>query len=101
VLVPELIEIGLDALNPLEVKAGMDPAHLKATYGDKLVLHGGINAMLWDDIDKIEAVIRELLPILKEGGGYIFQEDHSIPDSVSLDNYRRIVEVAKELGSYS
>ena len=98
--VPELLEIGLDALNPLEVKAGMDPAHLKATFGDELVLHGGINAMMWDDIDRIEAEIRRLLPVLKEGGGYIFQEDHSIPDSVSLDNYRRIVQVAKELGAY-
>ncbi len=99
--VPELLDIGVDALNPLEVKAGMDPAHLKANYGDRLVFHGGINAMLWDDIDRIEAEIRRLLPILKESGGYIFQEDHSIPDSVSLENYRRIVKIARELGSYS
>jgi len=98
--VPELLEIGLDALNPLEVKAGMNPAQLKAKYGKKLVLHGGINAMLWDDIDRIEAEIRKLLPVLKEGGGYIFQEDHSIPDSVSLENYCRIVQITKELGSY-
>ena len=99
-LVPELLDIGLDALNPLEVKAGMNPAHLKQTYGDRLVLHGGINAMLWDDIDRIEEEIRALLPVLKENGGYIFQEDHSIPDAVSLENYRRIVELAKELGRY-
>jgi len=98
--VPELVEIGLDALNPLEVKAGMDPLYLKHTYGDRLVLDGGINAMLWDDIERIEAEIRRLLPTLKEGGGYIFREDHSIPDSVSLENYRRILQVAKELGSY-
>ena len=97
---PELVDIGLDALNPLEVKAGMDPLYLKQTYGDKLVLHGGINAMLWDHIDQIEAEIIRLLPALKEGGGYIFAEDHSIPDSVSLDNYRRIVEVAKAYGGY-
>ncbi|MBN2452272.1 MAG: hypothetical protein JXR77_17940 [Lentisphaeria bacterium] len=98
--VPELVDMGLDALNPLEVKAGMDPVALKQTWGDRLVLHGGLNAMLWDDIDRIEAEIRRLLPVLKAGGGYIFQEDHSIPDSVSLENYRRIVRVAKELGSY-
>ena len=41
-----------------------------------------------------------LLPVLKENGGYIFQEDHSIPDSVSLDDYRRIVELAKGLARY-
>lgn len=98
--VPELLDIGLDALNPLEVKAGMDPAQLKREFGDRLVLHGGINAMLWDDIDRIEAEIVRLLPILKQSGGYLFQEDHSIPDSVSLDNYRRIVQIAREYGSY-
>ncbi len=99
-LVPELIDIGLDALNPLEVKAGMDPLHLKKNYGDRLVLHGGINAMLWEDIDRTEAEIRRLLPELKQGGGYIFQEDHSVPDNVSLTDFRRIMELAKELGSY-
>ena len=98
--VPELVEIGLDALNPLEVKAGMDPVHLKETYGDRLVLHGGLNAMLWDDIDQTEAEIRRLLPILKQNGGYIFQEDHSIPDSVSLEDFQGIVELARELGRY-
>ncbi|MCX6377401.1 MAG: hypothetical protein NTU88_15425, partial [Armatimonadetes bacterium] len=41
--VPELVEMGLDALNPLEVKAGMDPVALKKKFGDRLVLHGGIN----------------------------------------------------------
>lgn len=98
--VPELVEMGLDALNPLEVKAGMNPAYLKKTYGDKLVLHGGLNAMLWDNIDQIEAEIRRLLPTLKQNGGYLFQEDHSIPDSVSLEDYRRILKLAKELGKY-
>ena len=99
-LLPELIDIGLDALNPLEVKAGMDPIHIKKTYGDRLVLHGGLNAMLWDHIDKIEAEMKRLMPVLKSSGGYIFAEDHSIPDSVSLENYKRIVALGKQLGSY-
>lgn len=99
-LVPELVEIGMDGLNPLEVKAGMDPVLLKRTYGDRLLLHGGINAMLWDRPDEIEAVIRQTLPILKEDGGYIFSSDHSVPSSVSLASFRRIVELAKEVGSY-
>lgn len=99
-LLPDLIDIGLDALNPLEVKAGMDPIHIKKTYGDRLVLHGGLNAMLWDDIDQIEAEMRRLMPVLKQNGGYIFAEDHSIPDSVSLENYKKIVALGKELGAY-
>jgi uroporphyrinogen decarboxylase len=99
-LVPDLVEIGLDALNPLEVKAGMDPLQMKRDYGDRLVLHGGLNAMLWDHIEKVEAEMRRLVPALKAGGGYICSSDHSVPDSVSLANFRRIVALAKELGSY-
>ncbi|MCP4645064.1 MAG: hypothetical protein GY851_31770 [bacterium] len=98
--IPDFVEIGLDALNPLEVKAGMDPIALKAAYGDDLVLHGGINAVLWDDIDAIEAEMRKTVPTLKQDGGYVFSSDHSVPSSVSLDNFRRIIELAKELGSY-
>lgn len=98
--VPELIEIGLDGLHPLEVKAGMNPVELKKRYGDVLTLYGGINAVLWDDIDAIEEEIRSIVPILRERGGYIFSSDHSVPSSVSRDNFRRIVEVAKEVGSY-
>jgi uroporphyrinogen decarboxylase len=98
--IPELIEIGLDGLNPLEVKAGMDPVQIKRDYGDRVLLHGGINAVLWDDAEAIEAEMRQVVPVLKENGGYIFSSDHSVPDSVSLDNFTRIVALAKELGSY-
>ncbi len=99
-LVPDLVAIGLDALNPLEVKAGMDPGALKAQFGDRLTLHGGINAVLWDDVAAIEAEMRAVVPTLKAGGGYIFSSDHSVPSSVSLDNFRYIVGLAKELGRY-
>ncbi len=99
-LLPELLDIGLDALNPLEVKAGMDPIALKRRYGDRLLLHGGINAVLWDDMEAIEAEIRRVLPVVKEKGGYIFSSDHSVPSSVSLEAFRRIVELAKKEGAY-
>ncbi|MCK5118017.1 MAG: hypothetical protein KAQ78_00440 [Candidatus Latescibacteria bacterium] len=98
--VPELIEIGLDALNPLEVKAGMDPIHLKKTCGKDLVFHGGINAVLWDDPAAIQAEMEKAVPVMKESGGYIFSSDHSVPSTVSLNDFRKIIELAKELGSY-
>ncbi|MBT7162736.1 MAG: hypothetical protein HN904_08155, partial [Victivallales bacterium] len=41
-----------------------------------------------------------LVPVLKENGGYIFSSDHSVPSSVSLEDFRGIVELAKRLGSY-
>jgi len=39
--------------------------------------------------------------MLKENGGYIFASDHSIPNDVSLENMRAIVEAAKRFGSYT
>ncbi len=98
--IPELVEIGLDCLNPLEVKAGMDPLHVKKTWGDKLVLHGGINAMLWHKPEQIEAEMRRVVPRMIADGGYIFSSDHSVPSSVSLEDFRRIIELARQLGAY-
>ncbi|HEO70457.1 MAG TPA: hypothetical protein ENN80_04285, partial [Candidatus Hydrogenedentes bacterium] len=100
-LIPELVDLGIDGLNPLEVKAGMDPVQLKHDAGDALVLHGGINAVLWNDVEAITAEMRRVVPVLKESGGYIFSSDHSVPSSVSLDNFRSITDLAKELGSYA
>lgn len=99
-LLPDVLATGVDCLNPLEVKAGMDGPAIKREYGDRLVLHGGINAVLWDDKEAILAEIERLLPIFKEKGGYIFSSDHSIPNSVSADNFREIVQAVKHFGAY-
>ncbi len=98
--IPELVEIGVDGLNPLEVKAGVNPIQVKLEFGERLLLHGGINAVLWDDKDAIATEMRRVIPKLKENGGYVFSSDHSVPSSVSLENFRYIIELAKELGSY-
>ena len=44
--------------------------------------------------------MERLVPVLKESGGYIFSSDHSVPSSVSLNDFHGIVELAKHLGSY-
>ncbi len=98
--VPELVSMGLDALNPLEVKAGMDPLAIKHQFGDRLTLHGGVNAVLWDQPELIMAEMERVLPVLKQNGGYIFSSDHSVPSSVSLEDFRRIVDSAKRLGKF-
>ncbi|MHC4505943.1 MAG: uroporphyrinogen decarboxylase family protein, partial [Planctomycetota bacterium] len=98
--VPDLIEIGIDMLNPLEVKAGMDPAKLKADYGDRLAFHGGLNALLYETPGAMWDEMRRVIPVMKKGGGYVAGSDHSVPESVSLEQFREFVRLAKELGSY-
>lgn len=99
-LLPDVVDTGIDALNPIEVKAGMDAMAIKREYGKQLTMHGGINAVLWPEKDAIIAEIEHLVPLLKEGGGFIFSSDHSIPNNVSLSNFRAIVETVKRVGSY-
>ena len=99
-LVDDILDAGVDALNPLEVKAGMDSIYLKQKYGDRLVLHGGINAGLWPERGPKYEEIDRVVPVLKENGGYIFSSDHSIPNNVSLENFRDIVNEVKLVGSY-
>ncbi|MDR2102331.1 MAG: uroporphyrinogen decarboxylase family protein, partial [Treponema sp.] len=90
----------LDALNPIEIKAGMDLRALKRDYGEKLVFHGGADALLLDKPDRIIPYIEDILPVVKERGGYIFSSDHSIPNTVSLETYRAVVAAVKKYGAY-
>ncbi len=101
-LIPYLIEEGIDRLQPLEVKADMDLVELKEEYGDKIRLMGGIDVRLMalDDPKPLEKEIREKLTIAKEGGGYIYHSDHSVPNNVSFQQYERVIELIKKYGKY-
>ena len=98
--IPDLIEIGVDMLNPVEVKAGMDPIALKAEYGDKLGFNGGLNALLYNYPDQLWEEMDKVIPVMKENGGYIISSDHSVPDCVTLEMFQKFVDKAKELGKY-
>ncbi|MHC4916585.1 MAG: uroporphyrinogen decarboxylase family protein [Planctomycetota bacterium] len=99
--IPELIELGIDCLNPLEVKAGVDPVAVKEEFGDRLVLHGGLDAVLYEKPPEVQwAEMRRVIPELKKNGGYVASTDHSVPDTVSLERFREFVRLAKELGTY-
>ncbi len=59
-----------------------------------------LNAVRWNDLEAILEEIKVSLPVLKESGGYVFSSDHSIPNSVSLENFRQIIGLVKELGRF-
>ena len=100
--VPMLIEAGLTCLQPLEVKAGMDLVELKRDFGDRLAFMGGIDvrAMAHSDPAMIEREISTKIPFAKKGGGYIYHSDHSVPSSVSFEQYCRVIELVRKYGAY-
>ncbi len=97
----DFIEMGLDAYNPLEAKAGLDVVELKKKYKNTIAYCGNSNIQVWETGDK--ALIREeVLRKLKagKGGGFIFQSDHSVSSSVSGATYDYIVGLVRKYGTY-
>ena len=97
----DFIEIGVDAYNPLEVKASMDAVELKRKFGDQIGFCGNSNIQVWETGDR-ELIRKEVLRKLNaaKGGGFIFQSDHSVSSEVSGDTYDYIVKLVTEYGKY-
>ena len=100
-IVGDFVEMGVDAYNPLEVKAGMDVLDLRRRYGHRMGFCGNSDVQVWEGGDR-EAIRREVFRKLAaaRGGGYIFQSDHSVTSSVSGHTYDYIVKLVREYGRY-
>ncbi len=100
-ILPDFIEMDLEAYNPLEAKAGLDVVDLRHRYGHRLGFCGNSDVTVWESGDR-EAIHREVLRKLNaaRGGGYIFQSDHSVTSNVSGSTYDYIVKLVREHGTY-
>jgi len=95
----DLIECGLQVINPLEAKSGLDVCNLKRKYGDRLCFYGNIDVRnMSGDAGECESEIKRKLSCFKQGGGYLYHSDHSIPPEVSLTQYRRVMEFVRKYG---
>jgi uroporphyrinogen decarboxylase len=97
----DFIEIGVDAYNPLESKAGLDVVELRREYGHRIGFCGNMSVITWaqGSQEEIKAEVLRKLNAAK-GGGYIFQSDHSVPSNVSAANYEYVVNLVREYGKY-
>ncbi|MBR4072829.1 MAG: hypothetical protein IKK24_02695 [Clostridia bacterium] len=101
-LLPGMIEAGIDCLQAIEIKSGMDLVKLHKLYGDKIAFMGGIDvrALYTNDLDIIDKELEAKIPVVKEGFGYILHSDHSIPNTVDYDTYKYFIKKGLELGTY-
>lgn len=101
-LLPHMIESGIDCLQAIEVKAGMDLLKLHKLYGDRISFMGGIDvrALYSNDRETIDRELEAKLPIVKQGYNYVIHSDHSIPVTVNYDTYCYFIQRALELGRY-
>lgn len=100
-MLPDFAEMGIEALNPLEAKAGLDVVELRRQYGHRLGFCGNSDVTVWES-GVPAALRREVLRKLNaaKGGGYIFQSDHSVTSAVSGRTYDHIVKLVREHGAY-
>jgi uroporphyrinogen decarboxylase len=104
-LIPDLIDLGFDILNPVQVSArGMDSKRLKQTYGMDIVFWGGAvdtQSVLpfgkpQDVVDEVKRRIDDLAP----GGGFVFAAVHNIQAFVPPENIVALFDTALEYGWY-
>jgi uroporphyrinogen decarboxylase len=102
-LIPGFLEIGIDCFQPLEAKANVDARELKAQYGHQVTLMGNIDVMkmITNDRAVIEEEVASKIPALKQGGGYIYHSDHSVPPGVTWATYQFLMECVERYGSYA
>ncbi len=96
-LVDDLVECGLNVLDPLQVAAGFEAEDVRQRYGRRLALHGNISvAGLLGSRETLQAELQRKIPLAREGG-YIFHSDHSVPPQVSLAQYEWALETARSI----
>ncbi|MBM3709964.1 MAG: methyltransferase, partial [Actinobacteria bacterium] len=100
-LIPDIIEMGIDALNPVQISAkGMDAARLKKEFGKYITLWGGgcdtQSVLPFGTPEDVKAEVKKQVDILSPGGGFVFCQVHNIQPDVPPEN---IISMYEELGT--
>jgi uroporphyrinogen decarboxylase len=101
-ILEDLIELGVDALNPVQVSARhMEPEKLKLTFGDRLTFWGGIDTreiLPFGTTEQVRAEVRRMIDVLGKAGGYVLASVQTIQAEVPPEN---IVAMFDEARSYT
>ena len=99
-LIPDLIDTGVEVLDPIQVKANrMVPAELKAEFGNRLCFSGGVDEQ---DLlpngtpEQVKEEVHKLLDDMAPGGGFFIGPTHNFQDDISTENIVALYEAAKE-----
>jgi uroporphyrinogen decarboxylase len=103
--IPDLLDNGIDILNPVQISAAcMDPATLKARFGDRLSFWGGAidtqHVLPVAPPETIREHVRRNLAVWKPGGGYVFNNVHNVQALVPAENIVALFDAAFEFGFY-
>jgi uroporphyrinogen decarboxylase len=104
--IPDLIEIGVDILNPVQVSAkAMETRKLKKEFGKDIVFWGGgcdtQRVLPFGTVQEVKEEVKRRIDDLAPGGGFVFHTVHNIQDGVPAENIMAMFETIWEHGQYS
>lgn len=102
-IVPELLDAGIDILDPIDPMGHMDLAEMKRLYGDRVTLKGNVDcvgALVTGTLEDVERVVKGCIDAAAGGGGYILSSSNSIHSSINPQNYKYMIECARKYGKY-
>lgn len=102
-IIPDLIDIGVDVLNPIQPLArGMEPAELKSEFGADICFQGAIDVQkgMLGSIAEVEQEVASRIGALAPGGGYVLATANNITGDIPLQNVLCLYNSARELGRY-
>jgi uroporphyrinogen decarboxylase len=105
-LIPDFIDLGIDALNPVQVSAaGMDTELLKRTFGQDITFWGGgcdsQRVLPFGTPQEVAEEVRRRIDHLAPGGGFVFAPVHNLQAEVPVQNALTMFGVARAHGVYS
>lgn len=100
-ILPDFIEIGIDALNPLQTNAaGMEPASLKREFGRDIAFWGGgvetQTTLPFGTVEDVRREVRERLALLTPGGGFVFATIHNIQPDIPPEKVLAVFDTVRE-----
>lgn len=103
-LMEDLIEVGIDVYNPVQVTAAkMDPASLKKAFGGRMAFWGGIDShrvLPAGTPEDVRNEVAKMIKVLAPGGGFVLNSVHNIQPDVPPENICALFDAGWELGRY-
>lgn len=96
-IIPDLVDLGLDMLNPLQPEA-MDIFEIAKQYGQNLSFYGGISAqktLPYGSPQDIQQEVQQCAQILGKYGGYIIAPSQAITSDVPPENVHALLDAMK------
>lgn len=97
-IIPELIECGVDALEPLQKVEGLEPETLKRKFENRITFHGGIDTqhlLPRGTAEEVAAETKKYMKILGKGGGYILMASQAFEGDVPIENIEAVYGVKR------